>query len=133
MQNIRAAALAAFSVIGLVFVVQAQVPNRSPASRGTEDAYRPPRTSWGDPDLEGKWPGTNMAAVPLQRPESFGTRNVLTDEEFAEREAQAARQAAQDHADFDFENPSIPFGQVGGGSRRRRIGSSAASRSARPR
>jgi hypothetical protein len=56
-----------------------------------------------------------MAAVPLQRPESFGTRNVLTDAEFAERQAQAARQAVQDLADFDFDNPSVPFGQVGGG------------------
>jgi hypothetical protein len=53
--------------------------------------------------------------VPLQRPESFGTRNVLTDEEFAERQAQAAQQKVQDIEDFDFNNPSIPFGQIGGG------------------
>ena len=115
MRNIGAAALATFSVIGLVVVVQAQVSNRPSASRGTEDSYRPPRTSWGDPDLEGKWPSTNMAAVPLQRPQLFGMRNVLTDAEFAERQAQAARQAVQDLADFDFDNPSVPFGQVGGG------------------
>jgi hypothetical protein len=115
MHDIRTAILAAFGVISLVLVVQAQVSNRPPASRSTEDSYRPPRTSWGDPDLEGKWPSTNMAGVPLQRPESFGTRNVLTDAEFAERRAQAARQKDQDLADFDFDNPSVPFGQVGGG------------------
>jgi hypothetical protein len=115
MQNIRAAVLAAFGVISLVVAVQAQVSNRPPATRGTEDSYRPPRTAWGDPDLEGKWPSTNMAGVPLQRPESFGTRNVLTDAEFAERRAQASRQAAQDLADFDLEKPSVPFGQIGGG------------------
>src|SRR5262245_2105489 len=115
MQNIRAAVLATFGVIGIVFGVQAQVSNKTPASHGAEESYRPPRTSWGDPDLEGTWPGTNMASVPLQRPESFGTRNVLTDAEFAERRAQAARQATQDLADFDFDNPSVPFGQVGGG------------------
>jgi hypothetical protein len=114
MQKIRAV-LATFGVISLVFVVQAQVSHKPPANRGAEDSYRPPRTPWGDPDLEGKWPSTNMATVPLQRPESFGTRNVLTDAEFAERRAQAARQAVQDLADFDFDNPSIPFGQVGGG------------------
>jgi hypothetical protein len=56
-----------------------------------------------------------MAGVPLQRAESFGTRNVLTDEEFAARQAQASRQQAQDTEDFDFDNPSVPFGQVGGG------------------
>jgi hypothetical protein len=56
-----------------------------------------------------------MASVPLQRPESLGTRNVLNDAEFAERQTQAALQLEQDNADFDFENPSVPFGQVGGG------------------
>ena len=115
MQNIRVAVLATFGVITLVVAVQAQVSNKPPASRGSEDSYRPPRTSWGDPDLEGKWPSTNVAGVPLQRPESFGTRNVLTDAEFAQRQAQAARQKDQDLADFDFDNPSVPFGQVGGG------------------
>ena len=115
MHQIRVTTFGILGVIALVFVAQAQESNRSPASGGTDDAYRPPRTSWGDPNLEGKWPSTNMAGVPLQRPESFGTRNVLTDAEFAERQAQAARVVAQDNADFDFENPSVPFGQVGGG------------------
>jgi hypothetical protein len=106
MQRIRVATFGILSVTALVFAAQAQESAVS---------YRAPRTSWGDPDLQGKWPGTNMGGVPLQRPESFGTRNVLTDDEFAERQAQAARVVAQDNADFDFENPSVPFGQVGGG------------------
>ncbi len=115
MHQSRVATFGILGVIALVFVAQAQESDRPPASGGTDDAYRPPRTSWGDPNLEGKWPSTNMAGVPLQRPESFGTRNVLTDAEFAERQAQAARQVAQDLADFDFDNPSVPFGQLGGG------------------
>ena len=101
MRLISAAVLVALGAASLV-VVQAQT-------------YRTPRTPWGDPDLEGKWSSTAASGVPLQRPESFGTRDTLTDAEFAEREKQAARQQAQDLADFDFENPSIPFGQVGGG------------------
>jgi hypothetical protein len=44
-----------------------------------------PKTPWGDPDIQGFWPGVEMAGVPLQRPARFGTRNVLTDEEFAQR------------------------------------------------
>ena len=83
--------------------------------RRRRKGYRPPRTPWGDPDLQGKWPSNQMAGVPLQRAESLGTRNVLTDEEFAQRQAQAARQSTQDTEDFDFDNPSVPFGQVGGG------------------
>jgi len=115
MHRFSVAVLAASSIVGLVLVVEAQVPGRSPADRATGQAYRAPRTSWGDPDLEGKWPSSGVAAVPLQRPESFGARNVLTDAEFAERESQFARQTSQDVADFDFDNPSIPFGQIGGG------------------
>jgi hypothetical protein len=107
---IVAAAIAASGIV----VVQAQAPSGS-ATRGTTEAYRTPRTPWGDPDLEGKWPGTSAAAIPLQRPESFGTRNVLTDAEFAQRQAQAANQRVQDEADFDFDKPGIPWGQVGGG------------------
>src|SRR5262245_22213974 len=106
MQQFRVTTVGILGATALLFVAQAQQAN---------DAYRAPRTSWGDPDLSGKWPSTNMASVPLQRPESFGTRNELTDAEFAERQAQAARVVEQDNADFDFENPSVPFGQVGGG------------------
>lgn len=113
MPRISAAALALFGVVGFVTVTQGQAPKESPAGRGTEDAYRAPRTSWGDPDLEGKWPG--IAGIPLQRAESLGTRNELTDAEFAQRQAQAARQKEQDVESFDFANPSVPFGQVGGG------------------
>ena len=115
MRTISAAVIAVSSVVSLAFVAQAQAPAGPPTGRGTEAAYRAPRTPWGDPDLEGTWPGTRVSAIPLQRPESFGTRNLLTDTEFAERQAQLVRQSAQDHADFDPENPSVPFGQVGGG------------------
>jgi hypothetical protein len=44
-----------------------------------------PKTPWGDPDLQGFWPGVEMQGVPLQRPARFGTRNVLTNEEFEQR------------------------------------------------
>jgi len=114
-QRIRVATFAILGAIALVFAAAGQESDRAAATSATDEVYRPPRTSWGDPNLEGKWPSTNMAGVPLQRSESFGTRNVLTDAEFAERQAQAARVVAQDNADFDFENPSVPFGQVGGG------------------
>ncbi|HWJ71510.1 MAG TPA: hypothetical protein VNS79_15810 [Sphingobium sp.] len=42
-----------------------------------------PRTAWGDPDLRGKWPIDYLAQTPRQRPEQFGTRAELTDEEYA--------------------------------------------------
>ncbi|HEX5226340.1 MAG TPA: hypothetical protein VFW44_01460, partial [Bryobacteraceae bacterium] len=52
------------------------------------------RTAWGDPDLQGMWPG-NMG-VPMQRPEAQGTRTTLTDAEFAQKQAQAKKQSDAD-------------------------------------
>ena len=83
-------------LIGLAFGPVAAVAQQGPATvttpPGTGDATLPvprpaegfvqPRTPWGDPDLQGFWPGVDMVGVPLQRPARFGTRNVLTEEEF---------------------------------------------------
>src|SRR3972149_3279260 len=46
--------------------------------------FVPPTTPWGEPDLQGFWPGVEMVGVPLQRPARFGTRNGLTAEEVAQ-------------------------------------------------
>jgi hypothetical protein len=56
--------------------------------------YTPPKTPWGDPDLQGIWPG-NMG-VPMQRPVALGERTTLTDEEFAKKQEQAKKQAQAD-------------------------------------
>jgi hypothetical protein len=77
--------------------------------------YEPPRTPWGDPDLQGKWPGTAMVGVPMVRPAELGERNWLTEEEFQERVARAERQAETDSAEFDLEDAeNTPGGAVGG-------------------
>jgi hypothetical protein len=68
----------------------ARADQGSPATR----PYTPPRTPWGDPDLQGLWPG-NMG-VPMQRPVELGDRAELTDAEFARREAAALVQAKAD-------------------------------------
>ena len=53
------------------------------------------RTAWGDPDLQGVWDFASN--TPLNRPEAFGERLLLTDEEAAER--QQVRIAARDRQD----------------------------------
>jgi hypothetical protein len=55
-----------------------------------------PKTPWGDPDLQGVWPGTDMVGTPLQRDPSLGTRAILNDQEFAQRMERAKRQADVD-------------------------------------
>jgi hypothetical protein len=59
-----------------------------------------PKTPWGEPDIQGLWPSGDWRRVPLQRPEQFGTRSVLTPEEFTQRERQAVTDAAADSAEF---------------------------------
>jgi hypothetical protein len=46
-----------------------------------------PRTPWGDPDLQGVWTGSTL--TPIERPERFAGKPVLTREEAAQWEAQA--------------------------------------------
>ena len=77
--------------------------------------YAVPKTPWGDPDLQGKWPGIELVGVPMQRNAALGTRNVLTEEEFKQAQERFARQAAQDEAEFDLDAAtSTPGGDVGG-------------------
>src|SRR5690242_18060706 len=57
----------------------------------TTKGYTAPKTPWGDPDLQGQWPAS--ANIPMQRPLALADKGTLTDEEFAKRQAQAAKQA----------------------------------------
>src|SRR5271167_1705258 len=47
--------------------------------------YAPPKTAWGDPDLEGTWTSDDQRGVPFERPAKFGTRKTLTEQELVER------------------------------------------------
>jgi hypothetical protein len=79
----RASLLCSFSVLALAPLAH---------------AYTPPKTPWGDPDLQGMWPGELRA--PMQRPADLGTRTTLTDEEYAQRESQSKKQAQVDSEEF---------------------------------
>ena len=72
------------------------------------------RTPWGDPDLQGTWTAEAELTVPFERPKEFGTRQTLTDAEFAQRQAQSQRQLDSDNSDFDLETADrSTAGQVG--------------------
>src|ERR1700724_588039 len=75
---------------------------RAPATpaRTAARAWTPPRTPWGDPDLEGIWPSTDMVGVPFERPAELAGRTELSDKEFAARSDQAERQAVADSQEF---------------------------------
>ena len=65
----------------------AAVPAAAQSSSAAE-TWSAPRTSWGDPDLQGIW--TNATLTPVERPESLGATEVLTTEEAAALEVQTA-------------------------------------------
>jgi hypothetical protein len=63
-------------------------------------AQVPPRTAWGDPDLQGIWPSGQLNTVPFERSVELGTRGELTEAEFAQRAAALQRQAQADATEF---------------------------------
>jgi hypothetical protein len=64
---------------------QPPAPAETEAAPAAVALYAVPRTAWGDPDLQGMWPIDKLNGTPVQRPENFGERRFLTDEEFAQR------------------------------------------------
>jgi hypothetical protein len=58
------------------------------------------RTPWGDPDIQGLFTTDDELGVPFERPEQFGDRAGITEEEFASRQTQAVRQAEVDAEEF---------------------------------
>jgi len=77
-----------------------------PAAGQTTSAARPsrsdsswvaPRTANGQPDLEGIW--TNATIVPLQRPQEYTGKPLLTEEEAAERVKRTLYQWDRDRRD----------------------------------
>lgn len=69
------------------------------ATAQVDDNYEVPRTEWGQPDLQGVW---NFASdIPMQRPQRYGDRQFLTEEEIAQIQARMAAAAARAEAQAD--------------------------------
>ncbi|MDP6579794.1 MAG: hypothetical protein QF681_03980 [Vicinamibacterales bacterium] len=72
------------------------VPPMAPAPSAEAQAsqapgdWTPPRTAWGEPDLQGIW--TNATLTPVERPNSQADKTVLTAEEAAAFETRSAAQ-----------------------------------------
>ena len=66
-------------------LAQAEASAEAQAAARRDPSWAPPRTPWGHPDLQGIWTTDDMRGVPQQRPEEYGTRQYLTDDEFVER------------------------------------------------
>ena len=71
------------------------------------DAAWRARTPWGDPDLQGEWTSEGEYGVPFERPAQYGTRQVLTDEEYAKRLRDVRVRDEQDLAPVDVLSGSV--------------------------
>ena len=63
------------------------VPAAGQGTTAASEAWTPPQTPWGHPGLRGTW--TNGTLTPLQRPADLAGKEVLNDEEWALRNAEA--------------------------------------------
>ena len=83
--------IATVATIGIVLLapvpVAGQGRSSAPAKPAASKNWVPPRTAWGEPDLQGTW--TNRTITPLQRPTYQEGRQVLTDDEVAAQEEEA--------------------------------------------
>src|SRR5215831_5864002 len=70
--------------------------------------WTPPKTTTGDPDLQGTW--TSTTTTPFERPAQFGNRLFLTDEEFAASQKQLERQLVADSEEANSSNTRTSTG-----------------------
>jgi hypothetical protein len=73
--------------LALAWAVPAVPAGQTSAPAGS---WKAPVTPWGDPDLQGIW--DTRTFTPLERPEVFGTREFMTEEEAKERDRLGLRQ-----------------------------------------
>ena len=77
----------------------------------TKTPYVPPKTPWGEPDLQGTWPLTHLISTNFQRSPQYGDRRFLTDQEFAAAQTSASQRAER------YQSGAIPAADGGGASR----------------
>ena len=79
-----------FLLIAVAIVALLPIAVAAQIRAATSEGWTPPGTPWGDPDLQGVWDYATM--VSLERPAEFVGKQLLTDTEVAEREAQLTAQ-----------------------------------------
>ena len=81
---------------------------QSPAQKPAAAKYTAPKTSWGEPDLQGMWPLNHLIGVPMERNKQYGDRLYMTEDEFAKA------QKAVEARDTRFQSGAIPQADAAG-------------------
>ena len=77
MHRLMSLAAAGALVFAVASTVAAQTaPPRSAASARSTRTWTPPRTGWGDPDLQGSYNNTDESGTPFERPAEFAGKRL---------------------------------------------------------
>src|SRR5438105_3628236 len=107
MKRVFIAVIVLFAVASLPAV--AQTPKAAPAAQ----RWAPPKTPWGDPDLQGTWTSDDCIGTPMNRPANLGDKRYFTEAELAEKESALARQSENDKQEFVGSNARVGTGPPG--------------------
>ena len=83
------------TVAAVTAAISISLAGQAPSSTGKAPAksaaskYTPPKTAWGDPDIQGNWPAAEN--IPMNRDPRLGERLYLTDAELEKRKEVAAK------------------------------------------
>ena len=92
----------------LVVLGAAGTARAAPAVAGQN--YVPPRTPWGDPDIQGVFTSDDSLGVGIERRPEFGDRLFLTEEEYEARVRQGAESSRALGEEFEAEDPRVGTG-----------------------
>jgi hypothetical protein len=104
---------AIFSLAVMPLAAQTSVAAKPATTNGHAQAkpYTPPKTPWGDPDLQGQWPA--YANIPMQRPITAEEKASLSPEELAKRQEAYRRQQETDNEEFAGDNKTTTINPPG--------------------
>ena len=96
--------LAFASLVATVVAVPISLGGQAskPATKAASRPYTPPRTPWGDPDLQGNYTNVYENGTPLERPDQFAGRTL---DEVRGEELSAIKKATQERTINNFQGP----------------------------
>jgi hypothetical protein len=84
---------------GVLMAAVALTAQTSSTASKAKSSYVPPKTPWGDPDLQGIWPAAFN--IPMSRPANLKDKEVLSDAEFEQAKAARVKQSSDTREQFE--------------------------------
>src|SRR5205823_3649035 len=88
-------------------------PTTAPKPSTAVKSWAPPKTPWGDPDLQGTWTSDDCIGTPMNRAVNLGEKRYWTEQELAQRESTLARQLENDKVEFVAQDARVGTGPPG--------------------